>query len=93
MIIRLLVGLMHEDYPEQFAPEVLMAVDEFTHEANEDHWEAEKKRVLADGYDKNFHTIGEVHLRVDGNALRRAILPQTVAAAVEPSPADTKEKL
>lgn len=74
MTIKCLFGQTRESYPEEYAPELICAIDEWVLDANPDHWEKIKKEALKDDYDKNFISLKEIDISVDQTMIRSILL-------------------
>ena len=84
MLIYVLFAQRKEDYPEQYAPEVLVAWDEFCVDGNLEGWEETKKRAIEACGDQLTATR-EITLSVSGDKIRAMLVetPSVKAKIVE----------
>lgn len=74
MRILCLFGQAKESYEGEYAPELICAVDEFVLENNPPIWDKIKKDALAGDYEKNFISLREIEISVDGDEIRNMLL-------------------
>lgn len=75
MLLHVLFMQRKESYPEEFAPEVVLAIDERTLAENPEHWEAEvaTKKIA---HKDDAAGFAELTISIDGDEVRRRCLGQ-----------------
>ncbi len=82
MDIHVLFGQRKEDYPDQYAPEVLTAWDECSIDDNPSGWEDEVES-LKKQHAECMAAMRVIVLKVDGDDIRKALLePPTLKAEI-----------
>lgn len=74
MTILVLFGQRKEQYPGQYAPEVIAAVSEFNNEDNPDYMISEKARSDNEG---EFESTEVIQIEVDTNTIMSRLRPHT----------------
>ncbi len=74
MIIHILFGQRKEQYEGQYAPEVLVAWDEFCIDENPDGWTKATEKAKTDEYSKEFVAFRIVRVAVNGHEIRNLLL-------------------
>ena len=73
MIIKILFGQMKESYAEQYAPEALCCVDEYTDEDNPEFFEKECEKVIK-LYGRDYVSSKIIEIEVNQDKIRELFL-------------------